>query len=82
MGPVEAAVRVDLAERVRSALGQAALVLARHLDEAGEAAAATQAARELRLLLTEIWRTSAPAARGEIDDLRARRAERERAASR
>ena len=75
-GPVERAVSSDLAERVSSGLGQAALVLARELDRSEDASMAT-VARELRLLLVEIDRLKPAESRSDLDDLRARRAARE-----
>ena len=75
-GPVERAVFSDLAERVSSGLGQAALVLALELDRSEDASMAT-VARELRLLLVEIDRLKPAESRSDLDDLRARRAARE-----
>jgi len=84
-GPVTLAVRRDLrrlppAERA-SALAASALTLARLLDNpvSGDPdkrlGAAAQAARELRVTMTELLK-AAPKARSGIDDLRARRAAR------
>jgi hypothetical protein len=87
-GPVTLAVRRDLrrlppADRV-CALAASALALARLLDEAAvdpevatdkRLGSAAQAARELRVTVTELLK-AAPKARSGIDDLRARRAKR------
>ena len=87
-GPVTLAVRRDLrrlppADRA-CALAASALALARLLDEAGaddevgtdkRLGSSAQAARELRVTMTELLK-AAPKARSAIDDLRARRAAR------
>ena len=76
LGPVEAAIRRDLADRSESALVQAAFAIARRLDVETESAPAASVARELRLLLAEIDRQVPVTARSAVDDLRARRAAR------
>ena len=81
MGVVEARVCRDLGERADTGLGQAALVLARHLDEVIDPTPAATVARELRLLLAEIDAKNPAVTRSGLDDLRARRAAREKAAA-
>ncbi len=80
MGSVEAAVRRELGGRVESALGQAAIALARQLDGVVDPTPAATVARELRLVLAEIDSRMPAVARSGLDDLRARRAAREKAA--
>lgn len=83
LGLVGRALLADLRARGQdgSALGRTALALASHVDFGVETQAVTAAARELRLVLTEIMKIPSEARSG-IDDLRARRAEREKAAAR
>ena len=80
MGSVEVAVRAQLGERVELALGQAALVLARQLDECVDVGPLATLARELRLMLADIEARSPAVVRSGLDELRARRAAREEAA--
>lgn len=80
MGSVTAAVRRDLGDRVDTALGQAALVLAQQLDDVVEPTPAATLTRELRLLLAEIDSRTPAAARSGLDELRERRAARGAAA--
>lgn len=79
VGPVEDAVRRELGDRAGSALGLMAATLARQLDDAGDPTPAATVARELRLLLVEIDRVAPAQTRSVVDDLRARRASREKA---
>ncbi len=68
---------------LKTGMGQAALLLAKRMDQAGandSSAGAAAAARELRMLMADMRDRPATGAVDPVDELRARRASRRRGA--